>query len=433
MEQEGTFRGTGQRMSSGDDSRVAADRARATHISLPPAVLESLGWPAGVEMQLVFGNDRLELLPSIHELGRLYIEPTTRCNLSCRTCVRQEWDEPKGDMDMRLFDRLLGQLREFSVLRSVMFGGFGEPTTHNDILHMVGAVKSLGLRAELTTNGTLLDRAMLAGLLAARLDTLWVSFDGTGQACFDAIRDGADFNGVVQNLATLQALQERSGHKIELGIAFVAMRSNVGDLAHLPRLARAVGAKRVSVSNVLPYTWDMQAEMLCPGVLSNSGSGSGARDITVSLPFLDLNDDTKDPLFGLLRSGASLSVLSNNIGQLARQCRFIKDRCTFVRWDGAVSPCMGLLHSHVAYTKRTQAERRVKAYSLGDVVRDTLPDIWQSAEYRGFRERVNAFDFSPCSACGGCQYSETNEADCIGNTFPTCGGCLWARGVIQCP
>ncbi len=26
-----------------------------------------------------------------------------------------------------------------------------------------------------------------------------------------------------------------------------------------------------------------------------------------------------------------------------------------------------------------------------------------------------------------------NEEDCFGNTFPTCGGCLWAQGVIRCP
>jgi hypothetical protein len=33
----------------------------------------------------------------------------------------------------------------------------------------------------------------------------------------------------------------------------------------------------------------------------------------------------------------------------------------------------------------------------------------------------------------GCNLSETNEEACFGNPFPTCGGCLWAQGVIQCP
>lgn len=33
----------------------------------------------------------------------------------------------------------------------------------------------------------------------------------------------------------------------------------------------------------------------------------------------------------------------------------------------------------------------------------------------------------------GCEMSEANEEDCLGNTFPACGGCLWAQGIIQCP
>jgi hypothetical protein len=29
--------------------------------------------------------------------------------------------------------------------------------------------------------------------------------------------------------------------------------------------------------------------------------------------------------------------------------------------------------------------------------------------------------------------AEKNEEDCFANSFPTCGGCLWAQGVIQYP
>ena len=36
-------------------------------------------------------------------------------------------------------------------------------------------------------------------------------------------------------------------------------------------------------------------------------------------------------------------------------------------------------------------------------------------------------------ACGGCNQVDANKEDCFGSTFPTCGGCLWAQGVIQCP
>jgi hypothetical protein len=75
----------------------------------------------------------------------------------------------------------------------------------------------------------------------------------------------------------------------------------------------------------------------------------------------------------------------------------------------------------------------LRAYVVGNVVERNLSDLWNDPEYVAFRKRIQGFDFSPCTICGGCELSEANEEDCFGNTFPTCGGCLWAQGVIQYP
>jgi hypothetical protein len=132
-----------------------------------------------------------------------------------------------------------------------------------------------------------------------------------------------------------------------------------------------------------------------------------------------------------LRSSDNLNLMGNPIGIAAQSCRFIRDRCTFVRWDGKVSPCMGLLHSHKAYLNGL--DRAVSPYILGDIGSGDLYEIWNSDEYIRFREKVRGFLFSPCHLCGGCSFLEKNEEDCCGNTFPVCGGCLWAQGIIQCP
>jgi hypothetical protein len=92
---------------------------------------------------------------------------------------------------------------------------------------------------------------------------------------------------------------------------------------------------------------------------------------------------------------------------------------------------MGLLHTYKTYLYGN--ERKVHSYALGDIRRSTLRKIWNSKEYRAFRERLRAFEFSPCHICGGCTLVEENKEDCFGNTFPACGACLWAQGVIQCP
>ena len=102
-------------------------------------------------------------------------------------------------MDMEVFDRLVGQLPRFPHIESVMFGGFGEPTAHRQILDMIRAVKALGLRAEITTNATLLDDRLIDGLLGERLDTLWISLDGTTEESFEkGVRPGAGLSRVLR-------------------------------------------------------------------------------------------------------------------------------------------------------------------------------------------------------------------------------------------
>jgi MoaA/NifB/PqqE/SkfB family radical SAM enzyme len=336
-------------------------------------------------------------------------------------------------MKREVFDGLIEQLKEFKSLQSVMFGGFGEPTFHKDILYMIGQVKALGLKVEMVTNGTLLNEAMLQGMLDNGLDTLWVSFDGTSEDSFDDIRAGASFSGVVQNLRRLKELNRQNTRKIKVGIAFVVMKRNINELRQLGTLAKTVGAEMASISNVIPYSNDMAAQMVCEDTLLANNMWYYPRSLQLNLPFIDKTETTKQTLFELFRDYNNINIMRNHIDMEAGSCRFIKERCTFIKWDGTVSSCMGLLHSYKAYFTIGPVEREVTAYVLGDTRKNTLKAIWDGQEYHDFREKVDEFDFSPCLQCGPCDLAEKNEEDCFGNKFPTCGGCLWAQGVIQCP
>ena len=89
------------------------------------------------------------------------------------------------------------------------------------------------------------------------------------------------------------------------------------------------------------------------------------------------------------------------------------------------------MHTHVSYLHgKPRLNRR---HVVGRVGEKTLNEIWNDPDYTAYRQRVQSFAFAPCTFCGGCELSEANEEDCLGNAFPACGGCLWAQGVIQCP
>jgi hypothetical protein len=101
------------------------------------------------------------------------------------------------------------------------------------------------------------------------------------------------------------------------------------------------------------------------------------------------------------------------------------------RWDGGVSPCLPLLHTHKSHLD--QRLRESIEFLVGNVLEKDLLALWMDPAYLALRERLRDFDFSPCTFCNSCEMPDSNLEDCFGSSAPACGGCLWAQGIIQCP
>ncbi|HTY64894.1 MAG TPA: radical SAM protein [Acidobacteriota bacterium] len=376
-------------------------------------------------------------LPVTH-LKKVYIEPTNRCNLDCRTCMRNSWDEPLGQMSRETFARIIDGLRSISPSPTVFMGALGEPLAHPDILDMVAQAKELGSSVEMITNGTLLKKDLSKKLIDAGLDKLWVSLDGATPECYGDVRLGALLPEVLENLRVFGRLRwlnptpiSASAYDIrpEIGIVFVAMKRNIHELPQLLNLATELGATRLLVSNILPYTEEMSKEILYTRSLSDMAYRSSI--LRLDLPKLDIDEDTKRSLYESMQTRHSLSLVRSHLWEGNDYCPFIENGAMAVNWEGSISPCIPLLHSHKSYFEGT--ERNHRRYAVGNVNDRSVGDLWRDPEYLGFRERVQRFEFAPCTYCEGCTYLWENERDCLGNRFPTCGACLWAQGIIQCP
>jgi MoaA/NifB/PqqE/SkfB family radical SAM enzyme len=372
-------------------------------------------------------------------LLKLYIEPTNQCNLDCRTCIRHSWNEQLGKMSDSVFDRVIEGLSAFSAPPTVFFGGFGEPLFHPKIVEMLTRAKALGAPVELITNGTQLTRDLSRELIAAGIDILWVSIDGATPESYADIRLGAALPQVLENVAhfrdalytqfVVTACGVAPSFRTLLGIAFVAMKRNIADLPAVLSLAQSFGAKRFFVTNVLPYTKEM-----CDEVLYNRGLYDNACPEPIprlSMPRIDVMESTRDPLYWSMRYGKNMTWAGSNLASANGRCPFIESGAGAIGWDGSFSPCLPLLHSHISFV--LDRERFSRRWIVGNVAEKSLPNLWNAPEHIAFREHVQTFDFAPCASCGGCDISDSNEEDCWGNGFPTCGGCLWAQGMIQCP
>jgi len=131
---------------------------KSGRLSLPPELLAHLGAAPGDCLHLVNEFGRVRLEPNLHALRRLYLEPTTACNLSCQTCIRHTWSEAPGFISRELVKKVASELKDFPFLQSIMLAGFGEPLVHRDIAWIVERLKrASSVSIEITTNGTLLD------------------------------------------------------------------------------------------------------------------------------------------------------------------------------------------------------------------------------------------------------------------------------------
>lgn len=413
-------------------STVWAEVDQEGRLVLPPEVASRYGLKPGARVRLDQNANTLRLHRPITHLAKVYIEPTNRCNITCRTCIRNIWDVKLGHMSAATFARILEGLRAITPPPTVFFGGLGEPLAHRRIVEMVARVKALSASVELITNGTLLTEQRARQLIEAGLDILWVSIDGATPESYADVRLGAALPQVLDNLDRFRRLRPPAHlPRPEIGIAFVAMKRNIADLPEVIALGRRLGATRFLVTNVLPYTAEMSTETLYEGALSDITYLPSLWLPQLSLPKMDLNDLTREAFLRALRSGCNVTFAGNNLGGANDVCTFVESGAMAIAWDGNVSPCIPLMHTHVSYLHGRQ--RVSQRYVIGNVAERDLLDLWNDPDYVAYRDRVQRFAFSPCTFCGGCELAEMNESDCLGNTFPTCGGCLWAQGVIRCP
>ena len=336
-------------------------------------------------------------------------------------------------MQTETYRRLVDGLRGIASLRSINFWGLGEPLLHPHIAEMVFLAKGLGARTEIVTNGLPLTKEKSAALIEAGLDSIVVSVDGVSPEAYADARSGANLRLVLKNIEQLQTLRiAHPRENPEVALAFVAMRRNVAELPKLSALALAVGARRVIVTNMLPYAEELKDEILYGRIVGGSYRTFRSEwNPQVLMPRMDPMPGVIEAQTLLLNHLDEAAIPEGRFEGAGGYCRFVSEGSVSVAWDGRVSPCVPLPHPYTCFVIGRQ--KAIHSYTLGNVNQESIADLWGKDEYVQFRDRVRRFVFAPCTDCGGCDLAESNEKDCAGNTFPVCGDCLWAKGVIQCP
>jgi putative metalloenzyme radical SAM/SPASM domain maturase len=420
--------------------------------------------------------------------SKLFVETTTLCNLGCFMCVKQTADcgMTEGEMTPETFAALAPA---FPHLEALVLNGVGEPLLNRHLEGFIRLARSampasgwIGFQS----NGLLLTETRARSLVEAGLDKICLSVDGASPETFRKVREGGELMAIDRALAGLALAKRECGRpEVQVGIEFVLMRSNLGELPAALDWAAEHGASFAIVTHVLPYAEqhageaaylgctdeaialfnEHQAEARRQGIdltryfkarwkysrtpdeqrtvdlVDAMKVAARERGIFIDLrKLLQLDTDHMDEIADLLAKAEEVARrrgLELRLPQMAlreqRRCSFVEEGGAFVSWEGNVSPCYFLWHRYSCFASNWLQQVQPKVF--GNLAQSGILEIWADAPFRSFRENVLAYDYPNCSSCSlaPCDYVQTNDfqQDCHVKEVP-CGACLWCMGVFQC-
>ena len=420
--------------------------------------------------------------------AKLFVEVTTRCNLQCGMCVKQNGTGgiPEGSMSAETFERIVPA---FPHLDSLVLNGIGESLLHPQLEKFISRARTLlpkNAWVGFQSNGMALTEERAASLVDAGLDRVCISLDTVSDDSFRSIRSGGEMRGVVAAFKSLNKARSRPGGRdLSIGIEFVLMRSNLADLPSAVRWAGKEGASFAIVTQLLPYQKELVAQTAydtnttaaiaiyerwkeialqegldmrryldtitkvgrTPGeerigrLVELMKNDAEAQGITLYMDRLLRRDEeflaSAERVFDEARQAAREAGLELTLPGLAprntRKCEFVEGNSAFVSWDGDIHPCYFLWHRYACYVGGVT--KRVKPWVFGNVRDRGIRAIWNDAASRSFREQVLGYKFPFCFDCGFalCDYvgEEEFEQDCYLGQVP-CGACLWCTGLFHC-
>jgi radical SAM protein with 4Fe4S-binding SPASM domain len=138
----------------------------------------------------------------------IILEVTNRCNLKCRHCHFQSRNitgrRPLGDMDKKIWQRVLDELKERQYQVNLITHGAGEPLLYKPLFDLLKKIKENPLlTAGFLTNGMFLNETVIQQLIDIQLDFIGFSIDGTKPSTHDFFRVNANLSQIEKNVDRL--------------------------------------------------------------------------------------------------------------------------------------------------------------------------------------------------------------------------------------
>ena len=177
-------------------------------------------------------------------MGKIVMELTNRCNLSCEHCFSGRHGG-KDDLPIEVLQKVLTEARELG-FDELSFTG-GEPTIHRQFSEVIRLTHEAGYRFSFVTNGWSFSRTY--PVLASYLDRLGIitfSMDGATEETHDRLRGKGSYRRLMQAIS-LCFMKD-----VPFAINMVVAAHNRHELGAMVEVAGRLGSRGVRFGHLMP-------------------------------------------------------------------------------------------------------------------------------------------------------------------------------------
>jgi putative heme d1 biosynthesis radical SAM protein NirJ1 len=307
---------------------------------------------------------------------------TRTCNLQCMHCYADS-DSKKyeGELSTREAKTFIKDLQEFKV-PVILFSG-GEPLVRQDLFDLIEHARNLKIRSTISTNGTLIDKAVANRIKQSGVGYVGISLDGIGSNHDEFRRSKGCFDKALRGIRSCREAKQK------VGLRFTISRHNYNQLEDIFRLIKEEKINRVCFYHLV-YS-GRGSEMIREDV-SHSESRK-AMDLIMKKT-VELQDKVEvltvdnhaDTVYLYLQAQKKYAHLADNIFKL-------------MQMNGGNRS--GIAIANVDYVGNVHADQFTRQYTFGNVKERKFKEIWTDTSnpiMNGLKDRKTLLK-GRCSKC----------------------------------
>jgi len=321
-------------------------------------------------------------------LWDIEMETTTACYLKCIHCEHTYWKD-KSYLNQHL---KIGDLRHLvnSIpnLHWINLTGEGTSILNPDFNKMIRFVKSKGIYLDFSHDFVKLSDEAIRTWVECGVDRVYFSFDGVTKETYEAIRVGARFEDVCENVKRLVAYKKQVSSPLpEICFRYTFFKHNMHEVSMIPSFLASL------VDDVKDYGDEPSINIVA--LLEFKETKDWAREIHPVVVALTNMFSRK---YGFTNYWSHTTHIESDKPPL--------DYCTFwsepyVMITGHVVPDCAVMMSN----SRPVLEK----LSFGNIYEQSLKEIWDSEKYRRFRKMVVSLNGKVPRVCLGCRVFNTQD------------------------